>query len=392
MKREQVQKIARFFIAAIFFLSLVQVIGFPAREAQQLFFICMVVTIFGFLLGNIWISMFLWWTVFLTAHFKFQVSSTYLINVFCGCVLYYTTKAVAKKEHIEFFLNTLLWLVAINLGLMILQLFGLDFINKLARYTTEGFKGFLENYDPAGFMGYKGAMGCLMACAVPVLASRPGKWGLILAVALFLPLYLSKAAICIAGGLVAFLFVLWYKDLGFSVRGFYISSRAAWLSVLLVLVISGLCYMKFTELPMGNSIPQRLNQWKLVARDCVMHPIIGWGPDSFRNETERKKFVYAMSPNLMKDGGVHYSYWDNPHNLLISLFYEWGVIGLLILLGYFRFLALAFQKSIKDPEILALSGVILAVLVVSMAQFPMFLARCVCFIIPLAALFEVKVK
>ena len=132
-------------------------------------------------------------------------------------------------------------------------------------------------------------------------------------------------------------------------------------------------------------------------RYAVIHPITGWGLDSFRNGTGEpggEKHVYAMQTHAQIVSGrpkeLHLAIWDNPHNLYISLFYEWGVFGLIFLGGYIRFLALRFKNAIKTPNLLALTGFIIVFFVTSLAYFPIFLARMAIFIVPCFALFEIE--
>ena len=80
-------------------------IGIKEREVQQWGFMLGLMVIFGLLLRNIWLTLFLGWTVFLFAFFKFEIGLIYVTNIFFGCLLYYLVKVVFKKEHINFFIN-----------------------------------------------------------------------------------------------------------------------------------------------------------------------------------------------------------------------------------------------------------------------------------------------
>jgi len=228
-------------------------------------------------------------------------------------------------------------------------------------------------------MGFKACMGVLMALGIPLLATRQHKWAIPMACLLFVPIYLSKSSICIAGGITGLLFVLWFR-----------LSKGLWFGVLGSLCVLGGFYVKFVDMPMGTFM-DRIHLWKNVLHDCVIHPWQGWGLDSFRHMTAQKEHLYAM--NAQKTSvGMYVNIWDNPHNIYISLFFEWGIIGLLLLGGYLRDMAIKFKNRMKDSQTLALTGFMIVFFIVSVAQFPMFLARTACFLIPAFALWECQLE
>ena len=124
--------------------------------------------------------------------------------------------------------------------------------------------------------------------------------------------------------------------------------------------------------------------------DINVHPITGYGLDSFRHILPGKKFSYVY-PTREGDK-IFLNGWDNPHNFLISLWYEWGILGPILFFGYLTMLFNMFRYSIKTPNMLGLAGAAIAVLIVCTAHFPMFLARTVVFVIPLFAMFECEAK
>ena len=135
-------------------------------------------------------------------------------------------------------------------------------------------------------------------------------------------------------------------------------------------------------------------------KDAMIHPVTGWGLDSFANITPQKNWRYTNSIGhfkhfMMSDGRkfenvTNIEWWDNPHNLLISLMFEFGFAAIVILVGYHRFIVLRFQGAIKSPNAIGLAGFILVFLGVSMGHFPAFLARIVPAIIGAYALYEVE--
>ena len=366
-------------IGGLIFIGIASYQGLPEREVLQAMFCLGIMLVFGVLLRNIWLSLFVLWTITLFMMFKMQTGLVYVTNMFFGCVLYYMTKVVYKRKHIDHFIKMLLSFVGCNLAYMVLQVLDLDFYYWLVIRTTNGSLSTVSNGDPCGFMGYKAGMGMLMAMTIPLMATRRTKYALLTTLLLFIPIYISRSTICVVGGISGYLLVLWYRV-----------KRCHWWSAVVIMCLLGSLYVIKVDAPMGT-LNTRPRQWKVVLRDCTKHPIAGWGLDSFRNFTQLKKINYADS--ITRVGNiVHVVQWDNPHNLPISLFFEWGIIGLLLLGGYTRSCIIKFRRSVKSPNVLALSGFLLVFFIVSLAQFPMFLGKFAIFIIPCFALFEISVE
>lgn len=374
------KKVIRSLLVMLVFIPVVYFQGVDARQAQEMFLLLGGMLVFSLFLDNIWLSMLMIWTIFSFILTGCKFGNNYLTNIFIGCVLYYCTKHSFKKEHIDFYLNAILWLVVANLIMMFLQLTGYDFMYQLVIRKQGVIEGYVNNFDPGGLMGYKAAMGCLMALAVPILASRTHKWAIPMSLLLFVPLYISKSSICVGGAVIALMFVLWYKI-----------PKRIWVLTASAMVILATLYVVKVDMPMGT-LTTRFSQWKNVMHDAKVYPITGWGLDSFRNVTDKKKHVYAMNPTI-KDGKVtHADFWDNAHNLYIQGFFEFGLIFFVIIIGYGRDMATWFNRAVKEPNTLALAGFVLTFLIVSIAQFPIYLARLACVIIPMAALAEIQMR
>ncbi len=363
MNKELIQKVIRCFVITLCFVGMLTAIGMKEREVQQWGFMLGLMVIFGLLLRNIWLTLFMGWTVFLFAFFKFEVGLVYVTNIFFGCLLYYLVKVAFKKEHINFFINAVLWFAAMNIIYMALQISNFDFM-----YSNTSCPA--GNISPDGFMGQTGMMAALLALCVPLLASRTSKMAIVGALGLFIPLYICKSTMALWAGGIGLLFVLWFK-----------LPKKIW--ICMVLVIIGLCvFFCFNVKTPGYSINIRTAMWEKALNACIRHPITGWGLDSFRNVTSYKKFTYISVGEL----------WDNPHNLLITLFFEFGIIGLFLLGGYLRQCGIWFSRAVKEPNVIGLFGFILTVVLISQANFIMFLPRTAGIIIIAVALFEVATK
>lgn len=376
IKEGSLLKVIRLGIVVLSFLCLTNINGMPIREAHQFLMLCTCITLFALLLDNIWVSLFLAWTVFLFIYFKFRLGHVYLINIFFGCFIYYITKISFKKRHINLFINAVLWLTFLNVGYMILQVMGFDFIYKGREIMPDTSLRLFMNDKEVGFMGNLGYIAILIALAVPLLFTRQGRWAKIGAGMLFIPLVVTRTFMGSLAAVAGFLFV-----------SFFYFPRKAWVVVVILVCILGMAFYIIVDKP-GF---ERLEVWKLALQDANYHPITGWGLDSWRNITEKKGHIYCKG--LTKSGNKwHMSIWDNPHNLIISLIMEFGIFGVLILIGYVRQCVLWFKSAIKEPNTIALGAVILVFFIASMAHFPMFLARQAVLFVPLAALFEVSTR
>ena len=363
-------------MAGFVFLALITIVGQTTRASHEIFFQVGMMILFSLLLRNIWLTLFLWWTVFLFAFFKFQVGSIYVNNIFFGCVLYYLTKVSFKKEHIDFFINAMLWFLVINLFYMIIQVTGLDWIYRGREHLVVlgcEYRG----RAPNGFMANTGIMAWYIALCIPLLITRVSKLRYITAGCMLLPLWLLHSSISMIAVVVTVLFILWFRV-----------KRRIWVIIMVCLLIMGSVFLMKVDLP-GR---ERIQAWKLILKDSIKHPTTGWGLDSFRNFTTVKRHIYVLSKSKQKSGATHVNYWDNPHQLLISLFFEWGWIGLFILGGLLRYYGIRFLKAIKEPNTLALAGFGLALLIICMGGFPLFLARFCVFIIPIFAMFELQTE
>lgn len=372
MKFFDVSKVLRVGISILVFMSLITVVGMKTREAHQFFYMLSVMALFGLVIRNVWVSCFLWWSIFLYVYYRFNIGGVYLQNIFIGCVLYYLTKLSYKKEHINYYINAVLWMVVVNLGYSIFQILGKDFI-------------YADMCGVKGFMGAEAYYGVLIALAIPLVATRRWKLAIPLSLALFYPLCMSRSSTNVLMGGIGFLFALWFK-----IRNSYYVYRfrnvIIALSIVGVVAGTGLYIRKVDKPDIA-----RFDVWYLAMRDGMVHPVTGWGMDSFRQATKKKQHIYAIKTEN-KEGKMHIDWWDNPHNLYVSLFFEWGILGWILLLGYLRQCAVWFIRAEKDANTVGIAGVGIVLLLVSFAHFPLFLGRFVVFLIPLGAMLEIQTR
>lgn len=367
--RETTLKTLRLAICSLMFLCVTNIMGLNLRAAHQLFFSLACIIIFALLVRNIWLTLFIWWASILFTIFKFECGQVYITNIFYGAVLYYITKLAFEKKHIDFFIKIVLWVVTINLFYGILQALDFDFIYLKSESLNIPFMD-LNLPSPNGFMGNSGVAASLYCLAIPLIATR-GKKSIWIAISMLIPIFILRSSTSMIGAVVIIMFLLWFRV-----------SKKMWFTALASLLVLAGVYFSYFDIP-GM---ERVNTWKLSLIDAKIHPLKGWGMDSYRKVTKFKPQYYVTQP----ESKSHSSLWDNPHNLLISLFYEFGIVSLLLLIGYLRQVIMWFRKSLKDPNTIALAGFILAFFIISMGNFPAFLARMMVIIIPCLALYEVQ--
>lgn len=290
-----------------------------------------------------------------------------MTNIFYGAILYYITKLVFDKKHIDWFIKIVLWVVVANIAYGIIQLFSFDFIYTYSE--TFQFTQILNTPSPNGFMGNSAMTADLYCFAIPLMATRSSK-SIWLSFVLLIPIFLLHSTTALFTAIVLYMFLLWFKV-----------NKKIWFTILGVLMLLGTVHIVTGEMPGVERFPV----WKEALNDCNVHPIKGWGMDSFRKFTSAKMHIY------MSNAGCG-SQWDNPHNLYISLLYEFGFLSLILLGGYIRQLIIWFRNAMKEPNTLALAGFILGFFIVSLGNFPIFVARLAIIIIIVLGLYEVQTR
>lgn len=322
---------------------------------------------------NIWLAALLLWTIFLYTYFNFPaVGGNYVMHIFQACLLYQVTYQLVNRKRVETVFKVILALCAINLIFTVLQVFGYDPI-----FTN--LNSSKMNFDPVGVMGIKAVSGVLSAITIPI-ALFFSPW---LVIPIIPALIISDCSSAVAATVVSILFLAWQQ------------SRKIFTYMLIPIAMAGALY--FVNDAKMNMMTDRVNMWKLSLRDAFVHPITGVGLDSFRNIGQPKPYLYfknnvdnsaiALVYNKdnqvwvprdggdfakNKDGKLWVDPWDNPHNEFVGLFYEFGIVGLLIMGALF----LDITKRLKrDPIIMTIFAVFLVYLVSSIGQFPFHLAR-----------------
>ena len=151
--------------------------------------------------------------------------------------------------------------------------------------------------------------------------------------------------------------------------------------------------------------------WHAVFTYSLRNPI-GYGPDSFRNLNKHKSFMFmadydykagishkmrdgsellelyspskdaaeiqARMDKVAKDGfrADQLSTWDNPHLHLLTVLFEYGIIGLLLVCGFIREIYCRFRRTNnKNKELIVVTSCLMVFFITGLTHFPFHLAR-----------------
>lgn len=360
-------------------------LGFGAlRVAQtQIFQISAIVLFAVFIVQNIYLSLFLLWAVFSYTYYQFAPpSGAILISILAACFIYEAVYRIVNQDNIEILYKFMIWFAVANVIYMFMQSIGWEVIYK------DFDKPFYQK-DFLGFMGLKAIMGMFFAMCIPFIAYKYPK----ITIFFFVPIALSQCSSAVVAGAVAYLWQIW----NISKKWFFI--------LLAIFSIGGGIYI--AQDTKSGMFTDRINMWRTVMQEAAKKPITGWGMDSFRSVGPDKQYIFWKNVRTlqtfkidfkdtiehrntgqfdMKKYGIYMQQgdildpWDNPHNEYLMLFFEFGIL-MVILLGFLIYDIKKRFSFLFTPTI-PLIGFFLGVLVMSVGQFPFHLAR-IGFFIPI---------
>mgnify|MGYP001587423732 CR=1 FL=1 len=359
------------------------------RDFQERAFQIGAMVVFAFFVGNLWIGAFLVLNVLSLLLNTPSIGLQQVLNVFLGCVLFSVSHSYFKKNESTPYLKILLWVGALNLFWMILQMNGIDPL--YIAQDASGIPQLTATYkDASGLFGIKMANAIFICLLMPILASI----NLWIVPLLLVPLYYTRSSVACISILIS--------------MGFYIYHihRKLFIWFIGISLVGGLAYAIYDFKDDPSTFKSRFPLWHAVTKYSLIRPILGYGPDSFRNYTKQKDFLfysdydyntalltqrdektayfkyYEMDNGKMHDKNDRKSFdkltlnwWDNPHNEYFQMLFEYGFLGLFILGGFIRELTLRFKFAIKSKELIVLSSCLLVYAISGIGHFPIHLAR-----------------
>lgn len=360
------------------------------RNFQEVYFQYMAMILIVMFCRNPWIIAFFVWNIILFFMNGFDVGQGQIANIFFGILLFMVSRQFFKHNKVRE-LRVILGVTALTIVWMILQMFGIDPL-----YYGTDMAGNLNTTwywnDPVGLFGFKAANGQFLALSMPLMASVAWWAGPLL----YIPIWTTMSSVSILSGTVGLLFYYYFRN------------RRVFIVMAVVGSILSIFYIGFKDYSFSSDMwKSRFAVWHSGVAKSMRFPI-GYGPDSWRSYTKFKNFkffgdgdfnawIVTESPDSSTPSTASYYtpnfyerthpkkplnlsefpsiLWDNPHNLLVTILFEYGLVGILLLVGFIRELYLRFRFSLQTEELVLVTSILLVYATASLTHFPLHLAR-----------------
>lgn len=339
---------------------------------------------------------------------KFDKFSCFQLIPILFAVVFYNTIAIHYKSTIKKIGSVFAIILAMNLAFSAIQFLKQDV------YIQQ------TNLQMAGLMLLPCYLGQYAAITAPIIFSL-NPWLVILPISSVL---ISKSSFCVIAMFCSFLFYFWNK------------SRKIFMGLLFFGLIGCVAFC-FVDKKDGQWW-RRIHIWKMVMSKAMRSPFIGHGLGSYnktlwlefqggsgtkfytlnikeenklvlekilieecqKNDTDWKRLndIHFRQPGApfsnLKDifdeirgqGKLSPYNWDQPHNEYIRIFYEFGMVGIAILIG---FITLFFRAYMVNKNI-ALVASFIAILILALVHFPFYLPCLALTIIVILGILESK--
>jgi len=292
---------------------------------------------------NIWLKLFLLWTIIRTAMGFVPVSYAGLVFIFIYIMLIQTGIDKLRRDYIPTILNIICGLALLQAIAMVLNYNGIWFIvlplgaigNVIPRIlevdlssTYKVVTGFLSNTNMASVF---------LALSLPAFFRRKLFW---LIPVVFIGLYIANSS----GGMIPAIFAL----CAFVLWKIYGKNKLASFSLLGIAILITFYFIFKVDSPFYHQ--GRLVVWGEIWKYVVpKKPIVGFGVGSF-------KVFFPTVHKLIINSPYANNRWTFAHNEYLQLLVEQGAIGLGIVLGYIVSLFRRVPKSrIALISVIALS-------------------------------------
>ena len=294
----------------------------------------------------------------LSAFFITQCSKTsmvFLIQLDLGCLACYGASKF-NQENRKRILYGILGLVLLQYSWLIMQTYNLDFLfdSKITQGADE----------LVGFSGSADQLGTFFALTLPVMLYIFPP----LALLSLAGLIIAKSSFAFVAGIVSGLFYLYYS-----------SKRLFGISILLITIVGIVFFIKVDK-PTKADFSTRFSVWKY----------------SIKAVTDENVRIIRNGKNLQVETNAWYGYglgnyqqiipyipqelveykfnyidekFTHAHNDYVELFFEFGRIGAVLLIGFLGSLLLVFLKAVKTKEFILYSACVLAYLLNATGNF-----------------------
>ena len=382
----------------------------PVTMQQVAFFQVICLALLASSVYNKWLGLYAFWVC---AQALFVETNGFLTEgMFIGMGLMAYHLIYTSKHELKYLPIVLSVVLVINIAFCILQY-----------YAKDSYFMF-DNLQSSGLFLLPVYLGMYAALSAPFLLSW-NKLGWLLAVICVL---FSRSSLCVGGLALGTMFYIYHKH-----RPIFVKS-----SIALVILASIFIFLK--DMPSGE-FSRRLPVWNMVFSKAMRSPYWGYGSQGYdktlflefssgnTGETKTYLFNTTVKPEneapikdiilkIAKENNVdttrleavHFKdkagvfanlkgvmdelrgrglggyTWLHSHNEFLQIFYNQGVIGLLIIGGFILGIFKRFKNASKEQA--GLMGSFIALLCIAQVQFPLYLPCVAVLVITLTALLD----
>lgn len=312
-------------ILSIFFIPMASIIPIYGTiiwypQLLALMSVCLILIAFRFWDMNKFISIFLIYLVF-SYIFVCHQSPRTMLCLICGFGGIFLAHTVSKFTDMRPISCALIAMGVIDTVYVIFQFFGID---PFFVCTTR------SHYDAiVGFMGSHNQLGIYHAAINSILLSLSPS----LCIFSLVPIFLSKCSSAIGGAFI-----------GTAVYFFY-SNKKKWAAITFVVLLLSIPILIKTKDCLVSELGERFKVWGLtisqtvtgkaigdingVSRVFTANPLFGYGLGSFFVISPITQFV-IKNPKQLNTPNDHR--FEHAHNDLVEAFFEFGYIGLILIM------------------------------------------------------------
>lgn len=388
--------------------------GQPMRQFQELFFQFIGMMLVVSCSKNLWITLFFALNGILYILNGYgDIGAVQTMNIFIGICIFITARSFFKKFDFIKEIKILYWVLGITLLWTTLQLFGIDPLFSIADNHGNASPG-ESLMDPLGIFGIKAAHGVFLALMIPIVACK-NVW---LALLLFIPIAVCRSTGALGAGILGYLFYLYQLKIRQAInipefrvklhkfnKVVSINLKPKLFFIFLVpLIVAGSLFVFTNDYKWDKAMfSTRFGVWHAGVHYSLKKPW-GYGPDSWRDFTKHKNFIFTgdddsrnwiasksgdaykyvyyhpnktkmmLGPEFMRENAT-YARWDNPHNLYLTILFEYGIFGLFLLAGLIREMRRRYLGNLKTKELVLITTCLVIFMLASVTQFPIHLAR-----------------